>query len=143
MRTRLIGQFLIALTIFLWAAGVAHCQIKRTDFLKPQPLPASLQKHDSVWKPWGTMTKISVGVCAAGTAADLITSRNGYEGNGVFRNPNGSLQAKKATVFGVAGCAIPFLWERKLPRMATAMRFALGGARMYFAIRNTGMPRMP
>lgn len=119
----------VALTLFLLAISVSGQAIKRSDFLKPQPIDTSAWR-----KP--TTTIASSAVCFGGVTADLLTSRGLIEGNPLLRNSNGSPNLLRAGLIGFGSCGATYFVDRKHPKAATILRFAIGAAHGLVAIHN-------
>lgn len=130
---KMIKRILFLLAAVLLTCATLQAQLKKSDFLKPQPIDTS------IWKARGPMTIIATGVCVAGQSADLISS-TGREANGFLRGANGRINMSKAVPLKLGMCIAPAFLDSKLPKWARVSfriaQFAGGGIGFYDFTQN-------
>lgn len=92
--------------------------------------------------PWiGPLTDISRATLWGGAGFDLGTTAYGLHNNPNLREANPFLRNRKAAEIAVAGAGITTLFDfacvkLRMPRLAVAIRFAVGGAHVVAGIHN-------
>lgn len=114
----------------------------RARFLRAQPtVQLDRKREKDFFKPFGKATWISYGACVATGGLDIIgqkdaESRGYIESNSLLRNKNMTLNVRRALVAKMGICSLPFLIEKRHPRMATVARFVFSAAWSVMAAYN-------
>lgn len=150
MATKCLAQ-LCALVLLILAFTV-HAQAQAQDklyqsFLKPQVRQQqvlketvskpTMREQQKLWRRNGPLSVLSRGVLWGGAIADDLTTRNvlkrgGREGNPILATDGGY---NRPVFYGInAGIdAATTLLERRHPKLAIVLRFAVGGAHIVVA----------
>ena len=129
-----MSRSIFLFTILALTCATVTAQLKKDQFLKPQPI--TIQKRDTWHSP--TMRIASTGTCIGGMIADAATS-GPNELNSFVRRSDGSANKGKIVAIGIAPCVASLAVEHFWPKTAKGMnlmRFIVGGVHLGVGLHN-------
>lgn len=130
--------FALILLLAMLASASAQVPVPASTNQQPQAKISTVETKNQVSKKlyWGSWA-----VYSFGSGADIYTSTKlqppyTVETNHLFAGSHGEFRAGRAVAFTAGFAGVTALIDRKSPKSAMVMRFALGGVRLFVAFHN-------